>query len=776
MSKRTLAVIDGNSLIHRAFHALPPTMTAPDGRPTNAAFGFISMLAKMMADLKPNGVIVAFDLGKPAFRTEALAQYKIHRPPTAQELRDQFPMVKELLGALDIPIVELTGGRATTFSARLARRGEAAGIRMLLVTGDRDAFQLVTDDVKVVTTKKGITDIVIYGPDEVLERYGVTPAQVPDYLGLKGDTSDNIPGVPGVGEKTAAKLLQEWGSLEAVLDNAERFRASSASASETTRRPRSRAGRSRRSRATCRSTSTWPRSSSAASIRRGRDGVRRAAVHVAARPRARATRRVTQAGETAVRLRRARATAVAAPSVSRLRSMGRCDAGAAAPARRLAGRCAARGCVTGTEASRDSSSGSRPVRSGSASPSMTGPAHRSSAISVTSRSRRPTARRSWTRTRSTARWRSCCLRRESPQQMRRRCFRRYARPTRRSRARPRSTPPTLRGSSTLALRRTCSSRIAPPTRSRRFTPTTSACRSSCRPTTRRRERWCSPRRRPISLPSLSGASTPTARSAVMRDIEMPLVPVLARMERVGRGARHERARRRSRRTRKAASRRCATEIHELAGGEFLVDSPKQLSEVLFERMGLPHGKKTKTGYSTDASVLAMLAPVHPIAEKIVEYRELTKLKSTYLDALPRMLGGDGRLHTSFNQTVAATGRLSSSGPNLQNIPVRTEYGRRIRAAFVPAREGDLMLSADYSQIELRILAHLSGDTGLIEAFTSGDGLSPGHCGAGLWGRGRIGRTGDAALARRRSTSGSCTGRARMAWHRRSRSPTPRRRR
>ena len=221
MTQRTLAVIDGNSLIHRAFHALPPTMTAPDGRPTNAAFGFISMLAKMMADLKPDGVVVAFDLGKPAFRTEALAQYKIHRPPTAQELRDQFPMVKELLTALDVPIVELAGWEGDDILGTLARRGEAAGIRMLLVTGDRDAFQLVTDDVKVVTTKKGITDIVIYGPDEVFERYGVTPAQVPDYLGLKGDTSDNIPGVPGVGEKTATKLLQQWGSLDEVLAHAE---------------------------------------------------------------------------------------------------------------------------------------------------------------------------------------------------------------------------------------------------------------------------------------------------------------------------------------------------------------------------------------------------------------------------------------------------------------------------------------------------------------------------------------------------------------------------
>ena len=205
---------------------------------------------------------------------------------------------------------------------------------------------------------------------------------------------------------------------------------------------------------------------------------------------------------------------------------------------------------------------------------------------------------------------------------------------------------------------------------------------------------------------------------VLRDIEMPLVPVLVRMERVGVGLDSAVLGELSRDAAVSIDDLRA-EIHELAGCDFLIDSPKQLSEVLFEKLALPPSKRTKTGYSTDASVLATLAPMHPIVAKIVEYRELTKLKSTYLDALPRLLGEDGRLHTSFNQTVAATGRLSSSNPNLQNIPVRTEYGRRIRAAFVPAEPGDVMLSADYSQIELRILAHLSEDPGLIEAFTSG---------------------------------------------------------
>jgi len=202
------------------------------------------------------------------------------------------------------------------------------------------------------------------------------------------------------------------------------------------------------------------------------------------------------------------------------------------------------------------------------------------------------------------------------------------------------------------------------------------------------------------------------------EIEMPLVPVLIRMEETGVGLDRSVLDALSAETH-AQIESLAREIYELAGTEFTIDSPKQLGEILFDKLQLPTQRKTKTGYSTDAGVLAALAPLHPIADKIVTYRELTKLTSTYIDALPRLLGEDGRLHTTFNQTVAATGRLSSSGPNLQNIPVRTELGRRIRAAFVPAREGDVMVSADYSQIELRILAHLSGDPGLIEAFTSG---------------------------------------------------------
>ncbi len=289
MSQRTIAVIDGNSLIHRAFHALPETMTAPDGRPTNAAFGFVSMLVKMIQELRPDGVVAAFDAGKPAFRMEALEQYKMHRPPTPSALKEQFPMVHHLLEALDVPIVQVEGWEADDLLGTLARRGETEGLRVLLVTGDRDVFQLVSESVQVVTTKKGLTDIAVYGPAEVEARYGVTPQQVPDYLGLKGDTSDNIPGVPGIGEKTAAKLLQEHGSLEAVLE------AAAEMPGKVGENLREHSGEALASRTVATIACDVPVEidlgwGGVRAVRsgRGRRGVRRTAVHVAARARARA--------------------------------------------------------------------------------------------------------------------------------------------------------------------------------------------------------------------------------------------------------------------------------------------------------------------------------------------------------------------------------------------------------------------------------------------------------------------------------------------------------
>ena len=221
---KTVAVIDGNSLMHRAYHAVPPTMTAPDGTPTNAAFGFLSMLLKFIEMEQPDALVCAFDKGRPEFRMEALEQYKAQRPPMDEELKAQFPVIENLLAAMNVPVVALPGWEGDDILGTVAARDEELGYRTLLVTGDKDAYQLASDLTKIVTTKRGITDVVIYGPEEVEERYGVTPDQFTDFLGLKGDKADNIPGVPGIGDKKAASMLQAYGNLEGIYANLDKFK------------------------------------------------------------------------------------------------------------------------------------------------------------------------------------------------------------------------------------------------------------------------------------------------------------------------------------------------------------------------------------------------------------------------------------------------------------------------------------------------------------------------------------------------------------------------
>ncbi|MGV8082984.1 MAG: DNA polymerase I [Coriobacteriia bacterium] len=707
MTKRIIAVVDGNSLMHRAFHALPPTMTAPDGRPTNAAYGFIAMLLKLVADLEPDGVIVAFDCGKPVFRIQALEQYKVQRPPTDPGLKEQFPMVRELLGGLNVPIVELEGWEGDDILGTLAVRGKEAGAQVLLVTGDRDAFQLVNDDVKVVTTKKGITDIVVYGPDEVYERYGVTPAQVPDYLGLKGDTSDNIPGVPGIGEKTAAKLLQQYGSLDELLARADEVPG------KVGQNLKEHEGAARASRTVATIVCDVPLDLDIVAAAFG-DFDPHAVATVFGKY------RFTSLLERALALkgsRSAKGSEVASPEeASTATAAGGAASGQAAhPVFRraiLRGADARSAVGSWLHEQRDGDGWlGVVVDEGGASGALFGDARQLGVASADAVALGEGADAEG-------------LLGELVD------------------ASAHVAAPDLKGLLQVLCpadeTQPCPGSIDAIDSRNLFDLGVAAYllesnRSSYELPSlyadylgdvfpEPDDRW--PRAALAAsasvdlAPELEQRLTADGSLGVMRDIEMPLVPVLVRMERAGVGLDPGVLRALS--TSAADEIQTLTsEICELAGYIFTIDSPKQLSEVLFEKLGLPPQRKTKTGYSTDASVLATLVPLHPIAEKVVAYRELTKLKSTYLDALPRMVGGDGRLHTSFNQTVAATGRLSSSNPNLQNIPVRTELGRRIRAAFVPARPGDLIVSADYSQIELRILAHLSGDEGLIAAFTSG---------------------------------------------------------
>ncbi|MEN6429295.1 MAG: DNA polymerase I, partial [Coriobacteriales bacterium] len=683
MSERTIAVVDGNSLLHRAFHALPPTMTAPDGRPTNAVFGFVSMLLKMAADLGPDGVIVAFDLGKPAFRTEALAAYKVQRPPTPEELKSQFPMVKGVLMALGVPIVEVPGWEGDDILGTLARRGSGEGARMLLVTGDKDALQLVDDRVHVVSTRKGLTDTVVYDRDAVIERYGIAPEQIPDFLGLKGDPSDNIPGVPGVGEKTAAKLLQEYGTLDAVLEHAGEIKGKLGESL------REHAGEALASRLVATIRCDVPLDIDVSAVQWGRFDPDTAASVLGELAFTSLVDRVL-----ALRREPAGSSQVVSDTTAALERRLLTHEEAHAWVRSLAAHPpdAWVGVVPGQAGSGRLFADEREiaVAAGDVAALLVG----------------EDAERIW----------RLLLDKGKVAAADAKALLEGACPPGSVRERASSgadgVDPARLFDCSVAAYVLASNRssydlgsVTSEYLGRALDPDAGAAGDA----------QTVAELAPVLMAQLEA----TGSADVFRRCEMALIPVLVRMEEVGvgidRGVLASLAEETG-----AAIDTLRSEIFILAGSEFNIDSPKQLGEVLFEKLGLPAGKRTKSGYSTDASVLSGLAPSYPIASKVLEYRELTKLKSTYIDALPRMVGEDGRLHTSFNQTVAATGRLSSSNPNLQNIPVRTPLGLRIRAAFVPAEPGDLMVSADYSQIELRVLAHLSGDQGLIDAFTSGE--------------------------------------------------------
>ncbi|HET6498964.1 MAG TPA: DNA polymerase I [Coriobacteriia bacterium] len=687
MTPRTIAAIDGNSLLHRAFHALPPTMTAPDGRPTNATFGFISMLIKFVQEMRPDGVVVAFDRGKPAFRTEALACYKIHRPPTADALKAQFPMVKRVLEVLEVPILEVEGWEGDDVLGTIARMAEESGARALLVTGDRDALQLVSERVHVVSTRKGITDIAVYDPAAVFERYGVTPAQIVDYLGLKGDTSDNIPGVPGVGEKTAAKLISEYGSLDAVIEAAPRMKGKLAENLVE------HADDARVSRTVATIRTDVPLGIDLESVEWGRfDPVRVAEAFGELRFTSLLDRVLATGAHVAVvndaTAKPRRSDGAGADSIMR-----------GPDAHERVGEWSRLHEWLGVALDDGTAESLFAVRRDVA-------IARGGEVALVSGEQSAEAFATLLGTARVAAGDVKALLHElCPPVSGGRCD------TSLDSADPRrlfdcGVAAYLLESnrSSYAVDALCADYLGTPLSGHVDGHEAVAAQA---------------RGVAALAPVLERRLAEDGSAECFERIEMPLVPVLARMERVGVGVDTAVLAALADETR-GRIEELRARIFEAADTEFNVDSPRQLGEVLFDRLGVPRSKRTKTGFSTDASVLSALAADFPIAQLVIDYRELAKMTSTYLEALPRLIAEDGRLHTTFNQTVAATGRLSSSSPNLQNIPVRTEFGRRVRAAFVPAEPGHMMVSADYSQIELRILAHLSGDQGLVDAFTSGE--------------------------------------------------------
>lgn len=715
--RRTFAVIDGNSLMHRAFHAVPPTMNAPDGRPTNAIFGFLNMFLKMIDAFNPDGVVVAFDKGKPRVRMEMLPQYKAQRPPMDPDLHAQFPMIKELLTALNVPILQSEGWEGDDILGTMARLGEQAGCDMLLVTGDRDMYQLVTEHVNVVSTRKGLSDVAIMTPESVDDLYhGITPALVPDFYGLKGDTSDNIPGVPGIGPKKASALIAQYGSLDEVIAHADEVKGKMG---ENLRAHIDDALLSRKV-ATIRTDAPVELDFEATSFPAfSADEVSAALGKLG----------ITAMQNRFLALIGGEGGSAAASSVFEIPAMVRAAAGDADALGAVAAEVSRaidadewvaavvdddkeEGALFGLTRTLwlATSKGLFALEEGDS-----GAAAEVESFNFVHGVIAGVLARLFMEGRVASPDMKALLHELSPID---------------------SSEPELMDP--LAVDST------------RIFDTVVAAYLLDSDRSEFDEAYLADTYLQMALPAVRGAEgagedapAPAARTAALtlalvaplRDrmarenaanvfdgIEMPLVPVLAKMERAGMLVDPDRLR--------SLSEGLATQITEversirdLAGDEtFNIGSPMQLSHVLFDVMGLPTKglKKTKRGYySTNAKVLSDLARDHEIVRLILDWREKSKIKSTYLDTLGPLRRGDGRVHTTYNQTITATGRLSSSDPNLQNIPTRSELGRTVKTAF-SAGEGSVFLAVDYSQIELRLLAHLSGDEHLVRAFNEGE--------------------------------------------------------
>lgn len=660
MALKQLIAIDGNSLMHRAYYALP-SMAAKDGTPTGAIYGFLSMLLKLV-EREPAYLMVAFDMHGPTFRHEFYEEYKAGRKATPEDLRPQFPLLQEILRAMGIAVCECERYEADDILGTAARMAEEAGVSTLLVTGDRDALQLITPHTHVLMTKKGLSETLEYSEAVLMEAYGLTPQRMPDLKGLMGDGSDNIPGIPGVGEKTALTLLGKYGSLENALAQAGNERGALKGKLENgveSARLSYKLGLIDRDAPLSDGLEDWafrPSTLSAALPLLYKLELRSLAGRVAnvkaakgedvpAPPKAKAAEKRIIQDEEGVRAL----------------------CGELAKAERLA-------IVLGEGLELAAQDGPQYEISLSGGTLLTPGLDPGRVLALLKPILEDGAVEK-------AVFDGKALQHALD-----------------------SYGVGLKGVKWDAMIQDYLLHAIHPADSLKT--------------------LCSERgREPGAGPLLEICGEMQADMEekglwnLYETVELPLVWVLYNMEKEGFSVDAGMLRQLSA-TFAARIGEIEEDIYGLAEERFNILSTKQLGAILFEKLGLPAQKKTKTGYSTDAAVLEALEDKHPIVHLIVEYRFLSKLKSTFLDGLLSLMQSDGRVHTSFNQNVAATGRISSTEPNLQNIPVRTELGREIRRAFV-ASPGNLLVGADYSQIELRLLAHMSGDEAMLEAFRSG---------------------------------------------------------
>jgi DNA polymerase I len=675
--KPELFLIDGNSLAYRAFFALPESIGTSDGRPTNAIYGLASMLVKIIDEHHPAGVVVAWDAGMSG-REVTYDLYKAQRKPRPDLLREQWPHLMPLVEAFGYTNVKVEGYEADDVIASLARQAREEGIAVMVVTGDRDAYQLVDEGVRVMSTSRGITETKIYDRDAVEERYGVAPELITDLMGLRGDTSDNIPGVPGIGEKTATQLLQQFGSLEGVLGSVEEISGA------------------KRKQNLLEHADDARMSKQLATLQfEIETGVDLTAV-MGSTPDRGALREFMREFELRAvmeRLEEALPESDAVPG-RRVETELEVEAAEGTPADLAAGPVAlaidgrrwagiAGGQVVAGEASGDELAvafAGRPLAAHDAK-SLGGGRHGLLAAA---------AREGVELTIEHDTMLAAYL----------------LEPQRRT-----YDLTELAADAGIGIAETA------PTGNDSDDGQLSLEEDG------EGEAGLDPAEEAHLVAALADVQRPRLEQlgleTLLREVELPLVHVLAAMEREGLKLDGERLAE----VGAGFGERIATleaEIYELAEEEFTIGSPQQVGRVLFEKLGLTRKRRGKTGFSTDARVLAQIRDEHPIVEKIESWRELTKLKNTYLDSLPDLIDPTtGRVHTTFNQAATTTGRLSSTNPNLQNIPIRTELGRPVRACFV-AERGARLLSADYSQVELRVLAHVADEDVLKKIFEAGE--------------------------------------------------------
>jgi len=721
----TIVLIDGHALVFRAFHAVPP-LTSPKGELVNAVHGFTSMLFKAWRDLKPRYVIATFDYSSKTFRKAKFADYKATRGPAPEGLAHQFPIIFDLLNCMSIPIFQLEGFEADDLLGTLSKQAEEQKLETVILTGDMDALQLVSPHTRVLTSRRGFSDVVLYDEDAVRERYGFDPGFIPDFKALRGDTSDNIPGVPGIGDKTASKLISQFGTVEQILERLDKVPAKQRAMIEPLEAQITMA----KDLATIMRDAPIELDLSRAELAdfdRQRVvglfhdlGFRRLIDDIA---RSMSNQNVDgngAAGQLGLFVDAAAGTAKTTHStaptdgeacvpvtdaaqldeiVQQIRSVGtvalNVQTTGTAPMRAdivgLGLATAPDGCwyipVGHTEGQQlDWQTVRERIGPVMADPGIKKWAHNAKfhqivlarhgvelegldfdsmiAAYLLESNQRAFALRdlAWSK-----------LQVEMP------------------------AGSTLLGTgrSATTMDRLSIQAVGDYARNEAAT----VCRL---------------------VPILAAELKDAGLDSLFREVELPLVPVLAQMERNGIAIDVPYLQKLSR---ELADRiaEIEAEAYRVVGHEFSINSPQKLGDVLYKELKLPQSKRTRTGQaSTGAEVLEELRGVHPIIDLVLEHRHVAKLKSTYIDALPLLVNPDtGRVHTSFNQTVAATGRLSSTDPNLQNIPIRTDLGKRVRRAFITGSPDTCLLSADYSQIELRVLAHVTNDPTLVDAFAKG---------------------------------------------------------